>query len=447
MKLKTVLSAVICSALSLSVLSGCNVIGSDADSLLRPPKSMGDEAEIEELISKTASNGYTLKYPKSGSYRSAIVMQDLDNDEKEEAIAFYRTRDNLTGIHMLVMYTKNDKWELSADFKVETTDIDCVDFTDINGDGISEILLGYSTYTPNTNVLTCYSYSNGKTTEIKSGQNYSAFYCGDFNTDGKNEVMTLLLYSAEKEANATMLQYNEEKNSLYAKATVKMDPSIVKFKNVSVTYVDKTVKGIVVDGEFANTEVNSQIIYYNDELSLLRNPLYSEKKKNITQRTSPVICTDTDKDGIIEIPVISKFPHSDKEPVETVADQIKWYSFIAENESYVLKSRVAANYNFNYSIKLTEIAKENTITALSQLNNNSMKFYEWNKNKLGNELFEIKVFSSSQWDEGKIDDTYTLIYKDNKYAYTYKIINKENQYSLTDDKIKTAFAILSETAV
>ena len=192
MKLKTVLSAVICSALSLSVLSGCNVIGSDADSLLRPPKSMGDEAEIEELISKTASNGYTLKYPKSGSYRSAIVMQDLDNDEKEEAIAFYRTRDNLTGIHMLVMYTKNDKCELSADFKVETTDIDCVDFTDINGDGISEILLGYSTYTPNTNVLTCYSYSNGKTTEIKSGQNYSAFYCGDFNTDGKNEVMTLL---------------------------------------------------------------------------------------------------------------------------------------------------------------------------------------------------------------------------------------------------------------
>ena len=76
-----------------------------------------------------------------------------------------------------------------------------------------------------------------------------------------------------------------------------------------------------------------------------------------------------------------------------------------------------------------------------------MKFYEWNKNKLGMELFEIKVFSSSQWDEGKIDDTYTLIYKDNKYAYTYKIINKENQYSLTDDKIKTAFAILSETAV
>ena len=55
MKLKAVLSAVMCSALSLSALCGCNVVGSDADSLLRPPKFMGDEAEIEELISKTAS--------------------------------------------------------------------------------------------------------------------------------------------------------------------------------------------------------------------------------------------------------------------------------------------------------------------------------------------------------------------------------------------------------
>ncbi len=447
MKLKAVLSAVICSALSLSTLCSCNVIGSDADSLLRPPKSMGDEAEIENLISETAPNGYIFKYPKSGSYRSAIIMNDLDNDENEEAIAFYRLRDDLTAIHMLVMYSENDKWKLSGDFTVETTDIDCVDFTDINGDGISEILFGYSTYTPNTNILTCYSYLNGKTKAIESGQSYSSFYCGDFNADGKNEVMTLLLFSAENEANATMLQYNEQHNSLYAKATVKMDPNIVKYKNVSVTYVDKAIKGIVVDGEFANTEVNSQIIYYNNELSLLRNPLYNEKKNNVTQRNSPVICTDIDKDGIIEIPVVSKLPYSKKEPIEAVADEIKWYSFSAEKESYVQKSRVAANYNFNYSIRLTEIATEDTVTALSDLNNNSMKFYEWNKNKLGNELFEIKVFNTTQWDEGKIDDKYTLIYKDNKYAYTFININTDSQYSLTDDKIKTAFAILSETAV
>ena len=41
---------------------------------------MGDEAEIEKLISKTAGSNYTLKYPKSGSYRSAISMNDLNGN-------------------------------------------------------------------------------------------------------------------------------------------------------------------------------------------------------------------------------------------------------------------------------------------------------------------------------------------------------------------------------
>ena len=82
MKLKAVLSATILSAFILSA-SGCSLTDFSSESLLRPPKTTGDEAEIEQLIADCAKNGYTLKYPKNGNYRSAIIMSDLDGDKND----------------------------------------------------------------------------------------------------------------------------------------------------------------------------------------------------------------------------------------------------------------------------------------------------------------------------------------------------------------------------
>ena len=112
MKLKAVLSAVVSGTILLVSASGCNLTDFSTDSLLKPPKTMGDEAEIEQLIADTATKDYTLKYPKSGNYRSAIIMHDLNNDGVEESIAFFREKDDVTRVHMLVMYGDNDRWKL-----------------------------------------------------------------------------------------------------------------------------------------------------------------------------------------------------------------------------------------------------------------------------------------------------------------------------------------------
>lgn len=447
MKLKAVISAVLIGILSVAALGGCDIPDIGTDNLLRPPKTMGDEAEIEQLIADTAKNNYTLKYPKNGNNRSAIIMYDLDGDKTDEAIAFYRSGDDITHIHMLVMFSEGDEWKLSSDNITETTDIDCVDFADINGNSTYEILVGYSTFTTNVNLLSCYSYSDGKTSEIYSRQSYSQFCCGDFNSDGDDEIIILLLYTTENEASASMLDYNEEQNALYEKATVPMDPNVVKYKSVAVSDFDSNTKGIVVDGSFASEELNTQIIYYNKELSLLRNPLHKEKTKSFTQRSSPVISTDADNDSMLEIPSVSKLPHSKSEAAETVADKIDWYSFSPENEITTLKCSMIANYNFSYTIKIPESWISNAVTAIYDNDNNSTEFYEWEKDELGSKLFEIKVFDVSEWDIGKSSDEYTLISRDERYAYTFKNNNTDSQYSLTDDEIKTAFSHFNEAVV
>lgn len=97
-------SLLLCSA------GGCGFMELDLADALRPPKTLGDEAAIEKLISDAAKGSYTLKYPKNGSYRSAIIMNDLDGDDTAEAIAFFRGKDETTRLHMLVMRENEGKW-------------------------------------------------------------------------------------------------------------------------------------------------------------------------------------------------------------------------------------------------------------------------------------------------------------------------------------------------
>lgn len=445
-KVKKAFTGGIAVVLSVFLLSGCNITELGGDSMLRPPMAMGSEAAIEQLIANTTNNKYILKYPKSGNNRSAITMADLNADEKNEAIVFCRENDEPTFIHMLIMYESDGQWRLANDYTIEASDVDCVDFADISGNGNLEILAGFSTFTPNVSKLSCYSYSDGTTSEITSGELYSSIYCSDFNSDGDDEVIALLLFNTENEASASMLDYSSEKNTLYSKASVAMDPNIVRYRNVAVTKFGK-INALVVDGAFADEQLNTQIIYYNTEMSLLRNPLYKEKESSFTQRSLNINSTDIDNDSVLEIPSTSKMPAPKDTENENKTNRVDWYSFDEENESTQIKLSMIADYDLDFSFTIPDIWKGNAVTALYGENKNVIEFYEWSKNSLGQKLFEIKAFDIADWDIGKGIDDYVLISKNEKRAFAFKKDNDDNKLNLQDDDIKTAFSALADSAV
>ena len=84
MKLKAAIAAV----LTACLLSGCNITGLDAQTLMRPPKATGDREAIHTALEESVQGNLILKYPTRGEYRSAITMYDLTGDGVEEAIAF-----------------------------------------------------------------------------------------------------------------------------------------------------------------------------------------------------------------------------------------------------------------------------------------------------------------------------------------------------------------------
>ena len=405
---------------------------------------MGDEAEIEQLIAHTAPDGYTLKYPKSGNYRSAIIMHDLDGDDVDEAIALFRAKDGTTRIHMLVMYEEESVWKISDDFTNEATDIDSVDFADIDDGYTQEILVGFTTFTTGINLLSVYSYHRGKSTAIKSGANYSSFYCGNLDNSGKSKVVTLLLVNAENEAKASMLEYDSKRDALFAKASVAMDGNVSAYKNVVFSDIGDGVKALYVDGVLPNDEINTQVIYYDSQLDVLCNPLCQGKAANPTKRSEQILCTDITGDMKYEIPTVTNLPHNDKLDGMTAMQEVVWNDFDVQSEELVPVLHTVANYSYSYFIKIPEIWQENSFTALSDESGALTRFGEWNQDGTVTNLFDVMVFKITDWDQGKGTENYTLIYKDNRYAYSFVNYNPESFLALSDNEIKTAFSLLGK---
>ena len=135
---KKILGLIGAGVLSLS-LAGCSSVGLSVENLMHPPRAVGDKAEIQSLIDSVAGEGYTLKYPQSGSHRSAITMKDIDSDSEEEALAFYMPQGDIAKVHLLVMDNIDGKWQAVGDFKGPNTAVESLNFCDLDGNGIFEI--------------------------------------------------------------------------------------------------------------------------------------------------------------------------------------------------------------------------------------------------------------------------------------------------------------------
>ena len=435
--------AALTGALLLCSAGGCSFMELDLADALRPPKTMGDEAAIEQLIADTAKGSYILKYPKNGSYRSAIIMKDLNGDETAEAIAFFRGKEETAKLHMLVMREDEGSWTVSGDFVTETTDVDCVDFARVTNSEHPDILVGYTTYTPNVNLLYCYTFDGTNTTAVTAGQTYSAFYCGSLDAADRSQIIALSLYNADAEAKATMLEYDADKRSLFAKSSVSMDPGIVKYRHAVIGELEDGVRGIAVDGSYATGEIVTQVIYYKKEMALLRNPLYQERIKNVTQRTLRVYSEDLNNDHVIDIPTVEKLPFADAEDAAATAEKVTRSTFNTTDESLRRYSDFVVNFDESFSIRVPERWTAGSYTAM--FDERLTKFYGWDHGKRGDLLFEIRAFEVSDWDKGKDTDAYTLIYRDNRTAYTFRNYTEpDSQYALTDNEIKTSFSVFSE---
>ena len=205
-------------------LCGCDFMTADTAELLSPPELSGDMHPISEVVEETAPDGYIMKYPSRGNYRSAVIREDINGDGSLEAFAFYSVTDkDVITMYINAICLRDGEWTSAAVQQIVAAGVDKVEFCDLDRDGVKEILVGWQIYGTSEMQLAIYSLGENALTQ-RIFQQYTHFTVCDLDENDINEVLIIKTGSAEPNNTAALYSLNE--SGVTAISSCELDRSV-----------------------------------------------------------------------------------------------------------------------------------------------------------------------------------------------------------------------------
>ncbi|MBR4072315.1 MAG: hypothetical protein IKK24_00095 [Clostridia bacterium] len=435
MSAKRILNIVITVLLIIN-LCGCDFFTVDTEQLLNPPALTGDMKPIQEALSHSITGDYTLKYPSGGDYRSAVIMNDIDNDGMFEAFAFYSQLDgDVNCMHINTICRDGDDWVSVSDHKVDAGGVDSVDFSDLNSDGVMEIIVGWEIYGSTDKQVAVYSFEN-KTLLQRLIHPYTSFLCCDLDENGENELF-IHHFNAVEPINEALL-YTLENDGVVQLSGCAMDITVKTVTEPILSVLSTGQPAVYVDETKASGTV-TEVLYMSK--GTLVNPLLDSKTGENTRtiRTNAAPIADINKDEIIEIPITELMLWAENTENTEKVYYTNWCSF--NGEKLVNQMTTLLNMTDGYYLKVPE----RWIGHISLVRDNehrSRQIYAYNpeKKSIGAALAYFVAVPLSGWDKFKENSMDIIeISRNDTYVFAGKVYNGEGALYITEDELKEMF--------
>lgn len=276
--------------------------------LMSPPASVGDYKKIRQVVEKSIGSEITLKAPSGGEYTSAITFIDFTADGANDAVAFYRLKnDDTSSIYMSVLIKDEDNWIAGDSIKGSGNDIMEFAFGDMDYDSYPELIVGWNMFdSKDNNTLSVYSiaYKNTKTVvKLCESKIYTKMYAGDICGEDRCELLIIRNSSVGSENPADASLYEMENKKLNRISEINLDGSVTSYESVKIQTV-KNSKFLLLDGLVDDTAMITEIVTWNASEKALVSPTYNENtgRAYATKRNGYVLSMDINSDGIVEIP-------------------------------------------------------------------------------------------------------------------------------------------------
>lgn len=394
-------------AAALLAASGCELSVLEVDNYMRPPFASGYSAGIQQALNETLGSQFTLRYPRSGEYRSAVVLADIDGTPGDEAIVFYRMSTESSGAHMIVLdCMEDDSWQVIGKAESSGGEIDRILLCDINADGVRELVSGWSGLADN-GIVNIHSISDGELRSVNIAKNregavpaneYSEMVVGDFDGDMQDELMTVCRSSADGTAYARMLEQSYDADGaiqLSVVGAVSLDGAVYKYENAQAGFIGGGVFAMVLDGSRSKSEHTTEIVCWNGDEKALFAPLNDENTHSAgITRSLPTISADIDGDGVIEIPenelMQGYSPDSDSAMYLTA-----WSKMTENGMETAMRALMRSEQGYYF---IFPEGWEETVTVQADSDKNTMHFFRVDSEELySSELFRIKIFTRDEW--------------------------------------------------
>ena len=438
MKVKCLLLAVA----MLLTLTGCAAFGGDVETQLRPPKAEGEQGEIEEALrdyiaSTLTQENYVLKYPGSGDYRSAFVVQDLDSDGNDEALAFYRLGAENGTTHINLLRQTGGKWDSVHDYESTASDIESVCFGDMDGDGIQELFVCWDMYSSRTYQLSLYMLGGNRISERFTGT-CAQVTVGDLTGDGRDDCLS---FNMDADGlSATLWEMRD--GAMEQLGHTLVDSVVQQLSQVEIRPLSEKENGVFLDYAKSVEFMQTALIRW-DGIRLLT-PLYPAESEPGTQTIRPATIPsgDVDGDGVWEWPTckwLAGYENEVNDLTDSTKQKTTFWQWDATLGRPVEKFSCIYNAQDRYFLMMDE-QLEQRFTTTYVASSRTLWVYSLVDGQVGEAVFAVRTLPGGTEPEEQETEykfrsltesemaEYTVWFKeDNEYA-----INKETlQYMLT----------------
>ncbi len=282
----------------LCFLAGCSL--SDTDELYSLPQPPYEYLQLQGLIDDEIAAGWEYSAPTVGSFRQSVQLTDLNGDGVNEALAFLYSKE--TGPKICVYRNGLSGYELAATITGEGTAIGRVEYADLDGDGMVEILTFWK-MSSDMRIFKAYSIENWDSSAVFT-TSCTDFQVGDLDKNGRPDVAVLRL----DQNGGSVDVYNISTKGEVVKTEARLSASLSSVDRFRIATIGDGSPAIFVEGRYpeGNEFYNLTDIIVSDEGKLKNICLDISTGDSRAKRPYSVYCTDINGDGSLDVPFAEK---------------------------------------------------------------------------------------------------------------------------------------------
>ena len=330
------------------VLTGC--FTKSAEELYRLPQLSDEYVQLQSLLNEvlaaTTENPARYSAPTAGSYRQPVQFEDIDGDGEKEAVAFFAIPGDDMPLKVYLYERNAGEFYEAAVIEGSGTDIRSIEYTDMDGDGRNEILVGWQ-IASGVSMLTGYSVNDYQVAQLFSCD-YSNYALCDMSKSEGSDILVVGTAAADTQISATL--YSLMENSEVVSSSAKLSAGIGTAAVIKTGGLADGKEGAFIESTINETSIVTDVLAYRADGLVNTSIRAASGVSQGTARTYSIYSSDIDNDGIIEIP----------SPVQLASQSdtvnywlIEWYSF--DSTGYkTLKTTTYHNFSDSWYLVLPE---------------------------------------------------------------------------------------------
>ena len=438
-----VLSGLLLAALYL--LPGCSVpkMIFNPQDLYALPTLPEKYTDLNTLLSAILDGGAEYAAPTSGTNTQPVQLVDLDEDGREEAVAFFRNPNDEKPLKIYIFTAEEDSYQQSGLIEGTGTGIYSIAYEDLNGDRRMELMVGWKVAV-DQQVLEVYSPRTGGM-EAMVRTDYVKYTTMDLDRDQRQELVVI---RADGEGDGVADYYSWQPDGSFSSQSS---------ARISVTMAELSQQGRVTRGMLEGeipalfvTGVTEMPRAITDILAVRNGELSNIVLSEVTGVSSQIApyCslypTDINGDGLTEVPWPTQLLSLANEGLSY--QRVDWYRYDSGGNGTVAL-RTYHNMEDKWYFRLPEEwVNRIWISRMAAPDETSATFYILGGDGEEAEPFlRITAITGSSREYRAVRGNRFLLSRQPEIIYTAELLdaNESWKYGITADGVREAFSLIT----